>query len=96
MREGGPCVRTDARIAQHCTPAAARAPRRLVAETIRPLDGGRKCFQLINGVLVERIVSEVLPIVDQNRDSVRSAVGCRRAGCAALLPRARRAGARRC
>jgi len=61
----------------------ARA-RRLVAETIRPLEGGRKCFQLINGVLVERVVSEVLPIVDQNRDSVSMPDGA--APCGERVP----------
>lgn len=51
---------------------------RLVSETIRPLDAGRKCFHLINGVLVERTVGDVLPVVDQNRESVREARASKR------------------
>jgi prefoldin subunit 2 len=43
-----------------------------VAETIRPLESSRKCFQLIGGVLAERTVGEVLPLVETNRDSVRA------------------------
>jgi hypothetical protein len=34
------------------------------------MDKGRKAFQLINSVLVERTVAEVLPIVKENRDSI--------------------------
>jgi hypothetical protein len=34
------------------------------------MDKGRKAFQLINSVLVERTVGEVLPIVQENRDSI--------------------------
>lgn len=43
---------------------------RLVAESIKPLEPARKCFQLIGGVLVERTVGDVLPIVEHNRESV--------------------------
>ncbi len=34
------------------------------------MDGGRRCYQLINNVLVERTLGEVTPIVETNRDSV--------------------------
>ena len=34
------------------------------------MDKGRKAFRLINSVLVERSVGEVLPIVQENRDSI--------------------------
>lgn len=35
------------------------------------MDGGRKCYQLINQVLVERTLEEVVPIVEANLDGVR-------------------------
>lgn len=38
------------------------------------MDGGRKCFQLINQVLVERTLEEVVPIVDANLDGVRTVI----------------------
>ena len=50
----------------HCTPGSGTWRRRhrsnqLVAKALEPLDGDRKCFRLIGGVLVERNVAEVLP-----------------------------------
>ena len=45
---------------------------RLVVDTLSQLEGGRKAFRLVGGVLVERTVAEVLPIVSQNLDGVNS------------------------
>lgn len=45
--------------------------RRLVTETLEPLPGGRKCFRLINGVLVERTVEDVLPALKTNSDGLK-------------------------
>lgn len=42
----------------------------LVIKTLEPLDKERKCFRLIGGVLVERTVEEVLPAVQQHRQSL--------------------------
>ena len=42
----------------------------LVIDAIRDLDGERKCFRLIGGVLVERTVKEVLPAVQQNKEQL--------------------------
>lgn len=42
----------------------------LVIKTLEPLDKNRKCFRLIGGVLVERTVEEVLPAVQQHRQSL--------------------------
>lgn len=42
----------------------------LVIKTLEPLDKQRKCFRLIGGVLVERTVEEVLPAVQQHRQSL--------------------------
>lgn len=47
------------------------AARRLVLETLTPLPGDRKCFRMINGVLVERTVSDVLPALQTNADGLK-------------------------
>lgn len=44
---------------------------KLVTETLEPLPGGRKCFRLINGVLVERTVEDVLPALKTNSDGLK-------------------------
>ena len=44
---------------------------RLVLETLIPLPGDRKCFRMINGVLVERTVSDVLPALQTNADGLK-------------------------
>lgn len=36
-----------------------------------PLPGDRKCFRLINGVLVERTVNDVLPALQTNADGLK-------------------------
>lgn len=40
-------------------------------ETLEPLPGDRKCFRLINGVLVERTVKDVVPAVKTNQEGLR-------------------------
>jgi len=45
-------------------------PCRTVIETIKDVDGDRKCFRMIGGVLVERSVKEVLPALRKNREQV--------------------------
>lgn len=44
---------------------------RLVLETLTPLPGERKCFRMINGILVERTVKEVLPALQTNADGLK-------------------------
>ncbi|KAL8995472.1 MAG: hypothetical protein Q9188_006803 [Gyalolechia gomerana] len=44
---------------------------KLVLETLTPLPEDRKCFRMINGVLVERTVKEVLPALQTNFDGLR-------------------------
>jgi prefoldin subunit 2 len=44
---------------------------RLVLETLEPLPGDRKCFRMINGVLTERVVEEVVPILKANSDGLK-------------------------
>ena len=40
-------------------------------ETLEPLPRDRKCFRLINGVLVERTVQDVLPALKTNSDGLK-------------------------
>ena len=44
---------------------------RLVLETLEPLPQERKCFRLINGVLVERTVKDVVPALQTNQDGLK-------------------------
>ena len=44
---------------------------RLVLETLGPLSGDRKCFRLINGVLVERTVKDVVPALTTNQEGLK-------------------------
>ncbi|KAK6434241.1 hypothetical protein LTR95_009579 [Oleoguttula sp. CCFEE 5521] len=43
---------------------------KLVLETLTPLPSDRKCFRMINGVLVERTVGDVLPTLQSNADNM--------------------------
>lgn len=45
-----------------------------VASTIKPMDGSRRCYQLINTVLVEKTLAEVVPFVEANLDGLESVV----------------------
>ncbi len=40
-------------------------------ETLEPLPDDRKCFRLINGVLVERTVKDVIPALRTNSEGLR-------------------------
>lgn len=44
---------------------------KLVIDMLKKSEPERKAFRLVGGVLVERIVKDVLPEVTQNHDSVR-------------------------
>ncbi|TKA38569.1 hypothetical protein B0A54_09504 [Friedmanniomyces endolithicus] len=44
---------------------------KLVLETLIPLPEDRKCFRMINGVLVERTVGDVLPALQTNADGLK-------------------------
>ncbi|KAJ1679559.1 Cochaperone prefoldin complex subunit [Spiromyces aspiralis] len=46
----------------------------LVIDTMKPLNADRKCFRLVNGVLVERTVKEVLPALEANRKGIKDVV----------------------
>ncbi|KAF2836533.1 prefoldin subunit 2 [Patellaria atrata CBS 101060] len=44
---------------------------KLVLETLEPLPQDRKCFRMINGVLVERSVKDVVPALKTNSDGLK-------------------------
>ena len=44
---------------------------RLVLETLNPLPPDRKCFRMINGVLVERTVNDVKPALQTNSEGLK-------------------------
>ncbi|KAK4193537.1 Prefoldin beta-like protein [Podospora australis] len=44
---------------------------KLVLETLEPLPEDRKCFRMINGVLVERTVKDVVPALRTNADGLK-------------------------
>ncbi|KAF2459956.1 Prefoldin subunit-domain-containing protein [Lineolata rhizophorae] len=44
---------------------------KLVLETLEPLPGDRKCFRMINGVLVERTVKDVVPALKTNSEGLK-------------------------
>ncbi|KAF3028412.1 hypothetical protein N7519_000713 [Penicillium mononematosum] len=44
---------------------------KLVIETLDPLAADRKCFRMVNGVLVERTVKDVLPTLKTNSDGLK-------------------------
>lgn len=40
-------------------------------ETLEPLAGNRKCFRMINGVLIERTVADVVPALKTNAEGLK-------------------------
>ncbi|PLB41937.1 putative prefoldin subunit 2 [Aspergillus candidus] len=44
---------------------------KLVIETLDPLPRERKCFRMMNGVLVERSIEDVLPTLKTNSDGLK-------------------------
>ena len=47
----------------------------LVVKAIEPLDGDRKCYRMIGGVLVQRTVAEVLPMVKEHMAGIETVMG---------------------
>ncbi|KAK1752415.1 putative prefoldin subunit 2 [Echria macrotheca] len=44
---------------------------KLVLDTLEPLPGDRKCFRMINGVLVERTVKDIVPALQTNAEGLK-------------------------
>lgn len=53
------------------SPLISNRLSRLVLETLEPLPGDRKCFRMINGVLVERTVKDVVPALRTNAEGLK-------------------------
>lgn len=47
---------------------------RIVIETLKGVEGSRKCFRMVGGVLVERTVAEILPELESNREQLPKAL----------------------
>lgn len=45
---------------------------RVVIETLKEVDGGRKCYRMIGGILVEGTVKEILPNLITNSEQVNT------------------------
>ena len=43
---------------------------RLVIDVLKGVEGERKCFRMVGGVLVERTVKDVLPALEYNNEQV--------------------------
>merc|ERR1712226_766591 len=46
----------------------------LVIDALKEVDGDRKCFRMVGGVLVERTVKEVLPALQTNHEQLGKVV----------------------
>ncbi|KAJ1961634.1 Cochaperone prefoldin complex subunit [Dispira parvispora] len=46
----------------------------LVIDTMIPMEGNRKCFRLVGGVLMERTVGEVLPALKANHSGIKDVI----------------------
>jgi hypothetical protein len=60
---------------------AARPPasppflaRSIVADRLRPMDSGRRAYQLIGGVLCERTVGVIAPALESNREAIEQLI----------------------
>lgn len=47
---------------------------RMVIETLKTVNEDRKCFRMIGGVLCERTVKEVLPVLENNKDQLSKVI----------------------
>ncbi|CAH0399949.1 unnamed protein product [Chilo suppressalis] len=47
---------------------------KIVIDTLKGVDGSRKCFRMVGGVLVERTVADVLPELEMNRERLPKAI----------------------
>lgn len=47
---------------------------KIVIEALKDLDGSRKCFRMIGGVLCERTVGDILPVLVANSEQLEKVV----------------------
>ncbi|XP_054927436.1 prefoldin subunit 2 isoform X2 [Dermacentor andersoni] len=48
--------------------------KNLVAEALQKVDGDRRCYRMVGGVLVERTVKDILPAVERNKENISKSV----------------------
>lgn len=46
----------------------------MVIETLKTVNEDRKCYRMIGGVLCERTVKEVLPVLENNKDQLTKVI----------------------
>lgn len=46
----------------------------LVSEALQKVDGDRRCYRMVGGVLVERTVRDILPAVERNKENLSKSV----------------------
>ncbi|CAF91097.1 unnamed protein product [Tetraodon nigroviridis] len=46
----------------------------LVIDTLQDVDPSRKCYRLVEGILVERTVKEVLPALENNKEEMSKVI----------------------
>lgn len=73
-----------------CGSGSRSSPCSIVLEMLEPMDAERKAYHLIGGVLAERKVGDVKPILQSNREAVSSAAARQRAAVLRAEPRATR------
>ncbi|KGO74803.1 Prefoldin [Penicillium italicum] len=66
-----PLASTTSNVSTNIYNANINVSFRLVIETLDPLAADRKCFRMVNGVLVERTVQDVLPTLKTNSDGLK-------------------------
>ncbi|KAG8263845.1 Prefoldin subunit 2 [Homalodisca vitripennis] len=47
---------------------------KIVIDTLKDLDGDRKCFRMVGGVLCEKTVKEVLPVLSTNKQQLSNLI----------------------
>ncbi|XP_054272192.1 prefoldin subunit 2 [Macrosteles quadrilineatus] len=47
---------------------------KIVIDTLKDLDGDRKCFRMVGGVLCEKTVKEVLPVLSTNKQQLTNLI----------------------
>jgi len=47
---------------------------KIVIDTLKEVDGDRKCFRMVGGLLCERTVKEVLPILVSNQEQLATCI----------------------
>jgi prefoldin subunit 2 len=73
IRQYNELIQVQQQLAQKITELESdRNEHSLVADTLEPLEPGRRAYRLVGEVLVERTVEEVLPSIKKNMENVRT------------------------